>query len=332
MSLVTKPKNQFMDSGLAFFVNQLSKLDPKLYEPLYSTTYMRDLKLREDVSLGNESTSFIQHTIAAGGTLSSGSATGNGIPYINGGTTALNGVNIDGQMITSPLRPAALTLSYSKLELMKAQQAGFNLDTSKFNAINIKYQMSADQMAYIGDADLNTSGSAVTGLLNSSSVTNVSDVVAGASTSKAWSAKTPAEILADVNSLIESVWAASGFAVCPDTLLLPPVQYGYIATQTVSTAGSVSILTYLEQNSISLRVNGRALKILPVKWLAGRGASSTDRMVAYTNDYDRVRFPMVPIAGFEPSYRDLMYSRPYVWALGQTEIVYAETIGYRDAI
>lgn len=322
MALVTTPKNTFMDSGLAFFVNQLTKLDPKLHQPLYSTTYMRDLKMREDVSLGNESTSYILHTIGASGTLSAA-----GLPYVNSGTTALNGVDIDGQMVTTPLRPMAMNLAYSKLELMKAQQAGFNLDTSKFNAINTKYQMSADQMAYIGDTDVGA-----TGMLNSANVTNSTAVAAGASTHTDWAHKTPAEILADVNELIESVWAASGFAVCPDTLLLPPVQYGYIATQTVSTAGSVSILTYLEDNSISLRVNGAKLNIKPVKWLAGRGDSSSDRMVAYTNDYDRIRFPMVPVAGFEPSYRDLFYYRPYVWALGQVEIVYPETIGYRDSI
>jgi hypothetical protein len=315
---ITKP-NKFMDSGLAFFVNQLTKMDPKLHEPLYSTTYMRDLKLREDVSLGNESTSYILHTIGAGGSLSAA-----GLPYVNSGTTSLSGVEIDGQMITTPLRPLAMTLSYSKLELMKAQQAGFNLDTSKFNAINTKYQMSADQVAYIGDTDLNT-----TGMINSSAVTNVATIASGAG---AWSTKTPAQILADVNELVESAWAASGYAVCPDTLLLPPVQYGYIATQTVSTAGTVSILKYLEDNSISLRVNGVALQIKPVKWLAGHGASGADRMVAYTNDYDRIRFPMVPVQGFEPSYRDMFYSRPYVWALGQTEIVYPETIGYRDGL
>ena len=322
-NLVTKPKSQMMDSGLSFFINQLTKLDPKLYEPLYATTYMRDLKLREDISLGNESSSYILHTLGAGGTISSG-----GLPYINSGTTALNGVDIDGQLVTTPLRPLAMSLSYSKLELMKAQQAGFSIDSSKFNAINTKYQMSADQMAYIGDKDLS-----VTGMVNSTAVTNSATVSTGAT--GGWSNKTPAQILTDVNELIESVWAASGFAVCPDTLLLPPVQYGYIATQTVSTAGTVSILKYLEDNSISLRVNGVSLKILPVKWLAGAGvvsSSPADRMVAYTNDYDRIRFPMVPVQGFEPSYKDLFYSRPYVWALGQTEIVYPETIGYRDGL
>ncbi|HET8689345.1 MAG TPA: DUF2184 domain-containing protein [Methanosarcina sp.] len=322
-TLVTKPKSQFMDSGLAFFINQLTKLDPKLYEPLYNVSFQRDFKLREDVSLGNESTSYILHTIGAGGTLDTGSATGGGLPYINSGTTALNGVSVDGQLVTVPLRPLAMSLSYTKLELMKAQQTGFNLDTAKFNAINTKYQMAADQMAYIGDSAVGA-----TGAINSSAVTNVATNTSG----KAFSASTPNEILNDFNELLVSVHAASGFAFAPDTVLLPFAQFGYLATTPVSTAGSVSILEFIKQNCFSTQVNGKVIDIKPIKWAAGRGAGSTDRMIAYTNDYDRIRFPMVPIAGFEPSYRDLVYSRPYVWALGQTEIVYPETVGYRDGI
>ena len=35
------------------------------------------------------------------------------------------------------------------------------------------------------------------------------------------------EILADVNAIITSTWAASGWKVMPSKILLPPAQFGY---------------------------------------------------------------------------------------------------------
>lgn len=322
MKLVTK-NQAFMDSGLAFFINQLTKLDPKLYVPLQAVTYPRDIMLREDVSLASESTSYILSSFGASGGQNIGTtAAGGGIPYINSGTTGLAGVSVDGQVVTTALRYAAMTLSYTKLELLKAQQAAQPLDAMKFNFINIAYQMSADQTVYVGDSAIGT-----TGLVNSASVTNVSTNVSN----KTFALSTPNEILADFNELCKSVHTASGFAFAPHKVLVPFSCYGQL-TQPISTAGSISIVEYIKANAYSTQVNGVPLEIVGVKWLEGVGAGGTQRMVAYTNDYDRVRFPMVPIQGFEPSYHDLMYSRPYVWALGGVEIVYPETIGYRDGI
>ena len=132
--------------------------------------------------------------------------------------------------------------------------------------------------------------------------------------------------------MITDAWEASGFAVCPDKLLLPPQHFAYITSQKVSQAGNVSILTYLEDNSISLRVNGRKLDIQPVKWLVGRGAGGTDRMMCYTNREDRVRFPMVPIRRETPYFLGIKFNAPYIWAFGEVEFVYPETVMYRDGI
>jgi len=162
--------------------------------------------------------------------------------------------------------------------------------------------------------------------VTSGSVTN------GAAGTPAWTTKTPTEILKDVNDLIQTTWEASGYAVCPDKLLLPPAQFAYISSQLISAAGSASILTFLEDNSISLRVNGRKLDIQPLKWLTDRGAAGADRMIAYTNDENRVRFPMVPVRRETPYYLGIKFNAPYIWAFGETEFVYPETLRYADGI
>lgn len=319
------------DSALAFFVNQLENLDRRLYMPLTSVSWGRDIKLRSGITMSNESTSFIQSQFAGSGTLSQGNGVvspgvGGNMPWISPETTEIPGVSIDGTKVTSPLRLLAREVSYTSVELDRSQLLGQPIDAQKMDALNIMYQMNIDQMAYIGATEVSAQG-----LLNSSQVTSGS-VVNGASASPLWVNKTPDEQLADVNSLLESTWQASAFAVCPSKLLLPPFQFSLIASQKVSSAGNVSVLEFLKKNSIALQINGKELDIQPVKWLTGRGAAGADRMVAYTNEEDRVRFPMVPIRRETAYYKGIRFTAPYLWAMGVMEFVYPETVQYADGI
>lgn len=316
------------DSALAYFVNQLDNLDRRLYEPLYDVTWSRDIKLRSGITMSNESTSFIQSTIGAGGSLSNapGTNAGGSIPWISAETTAIPGVTVNGQRIVTPLRLAAREICYSSVELDRSQLLGQPLDVQQMAAMNITYQMNVDQMVYIGDSTVGA-----TGLVNGASIAS-GNVATGVGGGTQWAGKTADEILADVNTLLNATWQASGFAVCPSDLLLPPAQFSYITSQKVSSAGNVSILKFLKENSISLAVNGKELDIKPVKWLTGRGQGATNRMVAYTNDEIRVRYPMVPIRRETVYYQGIKFHAPYLWALGEMEFVYPETIRYADGI
>lgn len=310
------------DSALAYYVNQLENLDKRLYQPLTSVSWGRDIKLRSGITMSNESTSFILSSFAAAGTLNS---TGN-MPWISPETTAIPGVSVNGKKIVLPLRPLGREVSYTSIELERSQLTGQPIDAQKMDALNILYQMNSDQMVYIGSSDV-----AATGLVNNASVT-VGAVAAGVSGGTTWATKTPTEILADVNTLIESTWSASAFAVCPGKLLLPPAQFSYLASQLISSAGNQSILKFLIENCITKQVTGKDLDIQPVKWLTGRGVGPSDRMVAYTNEENYVRFPMVPIRRETSYYMGIRYTAPYIWAFGEMEFVYPETVQYADGI
>lgn len=314
-------KTKTFDSTLAYFVNQLDNLDRKLYEPLYNVTWGRDISLRTGITMANESTSFIRSNIGGIGTQNA-----QGKPWISPNTTTLPGVSVNGERVVLPLRLLGQEISYTSVELERSQLIGQPIDTQKFDAMNIMYQMNTDEMVYVGDTDVGAKG-----LLNSSLVTSGA-VANGTAGTPQWTTKTPDEILKDVNDMVTAAWQASGFAVCPDKVLLPPAQFAYISSQKVSNAGNVSILQFLEDNSIALRVNGRKLEIQPVKWLTGRGASGADRMVAYTNQEDKVRFPMVPVRRETPYYLGIKFNAPYIWAFGEVEFLYPETVIYRDGI
>lgn len=322
-----RPAFKTKDSALAFFVNQLENLDKRLYLPLTSVSWGRDIKLRSGITLSDESTSFIQSAYAASGTLSQGDGVNGGnMPWISPETTEIPGVSIDGTKVVLPLRPLAREVSYTSIELERSQKLGQPIDAQKMDTLNQLYQMNIDQMVYIGSTDVGA-----TGLLNNAAVTSGS-VATGLSGSTTWATKTPDEILADVNTLLTATWLASAYAVCPGELRIPPTQFGLLSTNKVSSAGNVSILKYLEDNSIALRINGKALNIQPLKWLAGRGSGSTDRMIAYTNEENRVRFPMVPIRRETAYYKGIRFTMPYLWAFGVMEFVYPETVQYADGI
>lgn len=318
-----KPRFKTQDSALAYYVNQLENLDKRLYEPLVSVSWGRDIKLRPGITMDDESTSFILAAFAAAGTLQNN--VGN-FPWISAETTAIPGVSINGKKVVLPLRPLAREVSYTSIELGRSQRTGQPIDVQKVNALNLLYQMNTDQMVYIGSSDVGA-----TGLVNDPTVT-VSPVSTGISGSSLWVNKTPDEIVADVNAELDAVWLSAAYAVCPGKLLVPPAQFGYIASQKVSSAGNISILQYIKQNSITLEINGSPLDIQPVKWLTGAGGGGEDRMVAYTNSEDRVRFPMVPIRRETAYYQGIRFTAPYLYAFGQMEVVYPETLGYGDGI
>lgn len=314
------------DTALAYYVNQLENLDKTLYEPLVSVSWGRDIKLRPGITMSNESTSFIRSAFGGAGSLSQNLSNGGNMPWISPETTTIPGISINGQKIVLPLRLLAREVSYTSVELERSQLTGQPIDTQKVDALNFLYQMNTDQMVYVGSSDVSA-----TGLINDTGITQ-SFVAAGISGGTIWTDKTPDEICADVNTLLTNTWLAAAYAICPGELRLPPAQFAYIASQKVSSAGNVSILKFLEENTISLKVNGKPLNIQPVKWLTGAGSGGDDRMVAYTNDVSRVRFPMVPIRRETAYYQGIRYTAPYIWAFGQVEFVYPECVQYADGI
>lgn len=310
-------------SLMSFYINQLENFDPRFNNPLFSVTWSRDVDLRGGVTVETELTSYVRNTYGA-----TGSQQATGLPYLAENGTSLPGISVDNAKITTPVRLLGQQICYSKFELLKSQRTGQSIDMAKMTALNSMYQMSTDQVVYIGDTGVYAG---FEGLLNNSSVTNVDTVADGASTDTFWSTKTPDEILADVNEMLNSAYEASGFSVCPNKILLPHFQYSLICSTKVSAFADKSIITYVQDNSISTKVNG-SLDIRPVKWLPGLGVGDTDRMIAYTKSEEFLRFPMAPMMSGEAWVQGFDYFRPYAWAYGQIELIYPETIAYRDGI
>lgn len=312
---------QTVDSTGAFLISELERMDQTMHEPLVTTTWTRDMPLREDVTIADETSSFTNSTFAASGGMSPG-----GKAWIGKDTNQIAGMALDIGKTGQPLFLWGMELSYTIPELKSALQLGRPVDSQKLEGIQLKHSMDIDEQVYIGDASLG-----YTGFLTSAGV-STANVINGAASSPLWANKTPDEILTDVNTLLNRVWSNSGWAVMPGELRVPPLQFGKLVSTKVSNAGNISILEFLRNNSLCNAANGVPLNIQPLKWLVGRGASATDRMIAYTKDKKRVRFPMTPLQRTPLEYRSIWQSTTYFGRLGVVEFVYPETIGYADGL
>lgn len=323
-----------VDSTGAFLVGELERLDPTMHEPLAAVSWGRDIDLREDVTIADEVSSFTLTTFGSAGSLGAGNGIGNGKAWIGKTTNQMTGVGLDIAKIPHQLRPWGMELKYDILELESAAKLGRPIDAQKFEGLQLKHQMDIDEQVYIGDTSMGD-----TGLVNNSLVTNVSNLPNGATGHPQWTTKTADEILLDVNAMLTSVWAASAWAVMPERLLLPPQTFGYISTAKVSSAGNVSILKYIQDNSLLTTSGKGKLEIFPLKWLIGAGSGGTlgttgtvDRAVVYTKDKKRVRYPMTLLQRTPIQYDSIYHKTTYYCRLGAVEVVYPETMGYFDGL
>ena len=304
-----------VDGTSVFLVGELERLDQELNMPLVGYTWSRDVQLREDVSIADDISSFTNSTFAAAGTPNP-----NGKNWIGKDSTAIAGPSVDIAKTGFPLTLWGMELGWTVVELAAAAKVGRPIDTQKYDAMQLKWNMDTDEQVYKGDSQLGVRG--LTNYLGAA-LTNAA---------KAWAVSTPDEIRASINKVLSDAWAATGYTLVPRDLLLPPEQFALLSSIIVSSAGNQSLLSYLRENTIAYHQNGVPLNIRAVKWLKGAGVGGTDRMVAYTNDKKYVRFPMVPLLSVPIQYRGIYQLTTYYGKLGAVESPYPETMAYVDGI
>lgn len=301
------------DSAGAFLIGELERLDSTLNVPLVEVTWQRDIDLREDVTIEDESASFTRSHFAAAG------HAGAGKNFIGDNSTAISGIGLDISKHPLPLHLWGMEVGWSVIELAKAQKTGRPIDTQKYEGMKLKYQMDADEMVYLGDA-----GVGAVGLINNPDVPPYGMAVD-------WATATADDILQDINLAIEHAWRRAGYAVVPDQLRLPPDKFALLV-RPVSDAGSISILEYVSKQCVSAIRNGRPLEIAPLKWLSGAGVGGKDRTLLYTRDKKYVRWPLVPMQKTPLELRGLNQLTVYYCKMGHVEFVYPETVTYGDMV
>ena len=271
----------------AFLVGELERLDARVYEPIADFTYGRDIDLRDDVTIADEVSSFIQSEYMGGfGGTGAGKKS-----FIKGPDSTPARVSVSLKKVATPLTLWGMEVAYTIFELQKAMQAGRPIDAQKHSAMRMKHQLDIDTQVYVGDDEVG-----VKGLLNSDQVTHENVGT--------WTDSTDVKtVIGYFNNILEKAWKATQYNRIPKNLLVPPAIFGkLVSTQLTNT--EMNLLRYVEANNLSV-ANGGTLTIRPVRWLADTSLFSTPRIVAYTKAVDVVRFPLVPIASLPVSYTHL---------------------------
>lgn len=307
--------------GMAFLEAELEKRDPKVREPLTSVTWMRDMIVKNGGGWVEFTSNFFSDYGVAGP---------NQYGLTGGETTTIPIVQTNLSKDIYPVNNWQNVLKVNFIDMQKAQGAGRSLDDLLDNGIKLNWNKSLDYVTYFGWAGM-------PGLTNNSNIAHAS-VATGAGGSTLWSKKTPAEILYDVNTIMTSTVAASQYDVSgmADHILVPWAQFAYISSQLVSSAGNVSILTYLLENNLG-KTQGVDLKIFPCRQCLAAGAGGTDRMIAYKNDEEKIYMDVtVPIQRVMtvPSVDNGggAYLTLYAGQIGVVKFLFPTTASYGDGI
>lgn len=310
-----------IDSGMIFLVGELEKRDPKIREPLTSVTWPRDIPVRTGGGFVEEITNYAVDYASTGG---------NNDGVIGNQTNLLPIMQADFDRDAHRVFNWGHILKVPFIDNEKLQKIGHSLDDILDKGIRLKQDKMYDTSVYVGLADYDSYG-----LVNSPQI--IADMAPnGASGSPLWSGKTAVEIMTDINLVLNETWEASEFDLTgmANHILVPPRQYAYINNTPVTEAGSVSILTYLLENNIA-KNQGRALVILPSRWCIGAGTGGADRLVAYANDEERVRFDITqPLQRVmtQADANQLAYLTPYVSQFSEVQWLYTQHGFYLDGI
>ena len=320
------PGGMMMDAnsvsgGMAFLVGELEKRDEKLHEPLTSITWPRDMPVRTGGGWV-DSVSVMDVSYA--------SANGANDGLIGNETNDLPMVQADIGKDNYKVLEWGHIISVPFINQQKLQKIGRSLDDILNKGLHLIHDKMMDRNVYTG---LPKTGSY--GLVNDPLITTVS-AATKASGGTDWKTATPDEILADVNSALLTTWSASEYDLSgmANHILIPPEQYTLLVERKVGVTGDKSILQYLLENNLGHN-QGNDLFIAPSVWCKDAGTGGKNRLVAYCNNEDRVRFDItVPLQRIftQASSAHLAYLTPYVTQFSVLQWPYRQHALYMDGI
>ena len=185
--------------------------------------------------------------------------------------------------ITLPLQASAIGAMMTN-EDARQYSMGFqgNLAEDLGGAMRQGCENLIEQTVFFGQEDIGFRG-----FLSYTGVSSGSAAATGTGNATYWSTKTGAQMVADVNTALSTVWQNSRSIFMPNKVCLPLSQFTLLATTPMAIGSAVttqSALEYLKMNNICTQVTGKALEIVPIRYLAGAGAAGKDRMVVLDQD------------------------------------------------
>ena len=209
------------------------------------------------------------------------------------------------------------SFGYTVQELRAAQMANISLEQRRATAVRRAYEEKVESVAMFGESVVGLAG-----FFNNATV----DVI----TADAWftdSGTTSSDMLELLNYGVSAIINASNMKEQPDTILMPYEDYNKVSTTRNSDSSDVTVLEYF------LRTNPYIRNVEPINQLdADKGALSTNRMVVYKRDPEKVQLHIPqPLELFPPQQRGLEFIVPAHARVGGVALYYPKSVIYVEA-
>jgi hypothetical protein len=253
-------------NALAFLVSQLAYTEAQTFKRLYvPMQYEQFIPINTEAGEWADSIRYEVMDFVGRGKRISGK--GHDIPL----------VDVSNDQKSNPVYQGAIGYDYTSEELRRSAYLRQPLPQARLMAAEEGYRRHLNNVGLYGEKDL-------TGLFNNPLVPR------GNATAGNWAngTTTVAQILSDFNAGLNLVWTNTAYNDLPDTVLLPPLVYSYLASTPRSANTDTTILTYLKQNNIAFNSKNIQLNIQPGYGLDTAGQGGVTRAVFYKKDPSRL--------------------------------------------
>lgn len=293
---------QRLDAGeTAFLERQLESVEARLYEKK-----LRELKYRALIPISNRDGAGAQ-TITYYLYTKVGMA-----KIIANPSDDLPRSDVFASRHTQAVHVIGTSFAFSTQDLRRALFTGVPLELFKVDAARRSVREKENAICWNGDTD-----HLIVGLFANANIPNVQAPDPGAG--RAWSTKTPDEIISDILGMVSSVRSTTNGVHSMNTLLLPIAQYNIIAGTARTPQSDTTILRFIMQEN-----NAFGLDL--VTWLTdldGTGTGASDQAFGYERDPEvlELRIPLEMIT-HPPQFRNLEFVVPVEAENGGTVVRY----------
>ena len=274
-------------AGSVFFQKELEQIKARAYDVLYpELSYDKAFDVSTEINPG--AAEIVSQTFDRRGRAKIVVGPANDIPR----------VDVDGTENRIPVRPIVASFGYTVDEIEAARFVGRPLDQKRANACRKTIEEELNEIAWFGDTKSNLTGFLTSGLISSSAAPD-----GGSGT--AWSTKTAAQILADINFAFSEVFEDSLGVERANMMGIPLAQWNLIMTTPRSDNSDMTIAQYVVQNSPWI---SSLDQIMAVNEFDSVQNGSSDLLAVWTKSPDKVQFELpMDVTFMEPERDGLEY-------------------------
>lgn len=306
--------------GYAFLTPQLLRIETEVYARKYPNFDLDGLiYVNEDGDMWDVGTVFYSRDTVGRAEFLSGK--GFDMPYAGSNR----------EQNTRGYHLAGIGYEWTTQEMQRAAKLGRSLSSEKASDATMVSKVFKRAVAMTGRTPgAVTSEKGWTGLINDPNVPTANVAATGTGSTTAWANKTPDVISKDIWEAVNAVESQTAETHTATTVALPTAKLRYIE-QTRMTDGSGRIIDFIRGDNAA---GGRTINFVNIRELAGAGASSTDRMMAYDSDRTVAQFHLPGDHEFLPPFQksSMTYEIGGIMNVGGTEIRLPKAITYRDGI